>query len=274
MTEVPATQLPPRTREAVAVFHDPKSLEAAIDDLLGVGFDRAELTLLASERAVEAELGHRYRRVEELEDDPRVPGTAFVSTEAIGDAQGGLIGGLMYVGAVIAGGAVVASGGTLLSAFLAAAMAGGAGGLAGSALARLIDYRHADYLHDQLEKGGLLLWVRTRDGEHEQRALDILAGHAGTDVHVHELSADAVLAASPTASDLERALVDPALVFREPEEVLQRADLTRAQKAMVLQRWAYDQRELKVAETEGMRAQGEADILDRVLRALRELARG
>jgi outer membrane lipoprotein SlyB len=259
-------------REAVGVFHAPDSLQEAIDELLSSGFDRAELSLLAGEHAVEEKLGHRYRKAAELEDEPRVPRSAYVSVESIGDAEGGLIGGLMYIGAVVAGGAVVASGGTLAGAFLAAAMAGGAGGLFGTALAKLIDHHHADYLQRQLDKGGLLLWVRTRDLDHEQRAKRILERHSGDDVHVHELSAETYLAASPQAGDLERALLDPTAVFQVPEQVLRRDDLSREQKAAILRRWAYDARELEVAEDEGMR-DGEPDLLDRVLQALNELSR-
>ena len=257
-------------REAVGVFHDPGPLQEAIDELLSSGFDRAEISLLASERAIEAKLHHRYRKVAELEDDPRVPRTAYVSLESIGDAEGGLIGGLMYLGAVATGCALVASGGTLAGAFVAAAMAGGAGGLFGSALAKFIDYHHADYLQRQLDKGGLLLWVHARDSQHEERAKRVLERHSGEDVHVHELSAEAYLAASPQASELERALLDPTAVFDTPEQVLQRADLSRGQKAAILQRWAYDARALEVAEEEGMR-DGEPDRLDQVLRTLGKL---
>jgi outer membrane lipoprotein SlyB len=226
--------------------------------------------VLAGEHAVEEKLGHHYRKVAELEDDPRVPRTAYISLESIGDAEGGLIGGLMYIGAVVAGGAVVASGGTLAGAFLAAAMVGSAGGLAGSALAKLIDWHHADYLQRQLDKGGLVLWVHVRDPEHEQRATVILERHSGEDVHVHDLSAEAYVAASPQAGDLERALLDPTAVFKLPEDVLKREDFSGEQKAAILRRWAYDARELEVAEDEGMR-DGEPDLLDRVLRALDEL---
>jgi outer membrane lipoprotein SlyB len=257
-------------REAVGVFHNPDSLQEAIDELLSSGFDRAELSLLAGEHAVEENLGHRYRKVGELEDDPRVPRTAYVSLESIGDAEGGLIGGLMYIGAVVAGGAAVASGGTLAGAFLAAAMAGSAGGLLGSALAKLIDYHHADYLQRQLDKGGLVLWVHVCDPEHEERAKRILERRSGEDVHVHDLSAEAYVAASPQASDLERALLDPTAVFSVPEQVLQRDDLSRGQKTAILRRWVYDARELEVAEDEGMR-DGEPNLLDRVLRALDEV---
>jgi hypothetical protein len=121
--------------EVVGVFDDPNSLLEAIDDLLTAGFDRAELSLLADENAVEQKLGHAYHRVEELEDDPSAAREAFVSTEALGDAEGGLIGGLVYVGAVAAAGAVVATGGTLAAVIGAAAAAGGAGAVIGSVLA-------------------------------------------------------------------------------------------------------------------------------------------
>ena len=49
-------------REAVGVFRDPASLQEAIDELLSSGFDRAEVSLLAGEHAVEEKLGHRYRK--------------------------------------------------------------------------------------------------------------------------------------------------------------------------------------------------------------------
>jgi len=169
--------------------------EAAIDDLESHGFDRAQLSLLAGRHAVEEKLGHRYAKAAEVEDDPEVPRTAYVSREAIGDAEGALIGGLVYVGAA---GAVVATAGTLATAIVAATLSGGAGGLIGSALANLVDRHHADYLQDQLERGGLLLWVRTFDAPHEKLAVEILERHSAEDVHVHDLpvSQDARLSVS------------------------------------------------------------------------------
>jgi hypothetical protein len=87
-------------REAVGVFHTAPEMEAAIEELEEHGFDRAEISLLASEETVREKLGHRFYDAKSLEDDPKVPRTAFVSTESIGDAEGALIGGLMYVGAL------------------------------------------------------------------------------------------------------------------------------------------------------------------------------
>jgi hypothetical protein len=169
--------------EVVGVFHKAEDLESAIDELLISGFDRAEISLLASEDAVATKLGGYYRPASELADDPAVPRAAFVSTAAIGDAEGALIGGLAYVGAIVATGAVVMSGGALAAAVTAAALAGGAGGLVGSVLARLVGHHHAAYLQDQIENGGLLLWVRAWNESDEARALEIITKHAADKVH-------------------------------------------------------------------------------------------
>lgn len=175
-------------REAVGVFDDVESLEAAIDELESSGFDRAQLSLLAGQDAVEEKLGHIYDKVSELEDDPKVPRTAYVSTEAVGDAEGALVGALLYVGAVATAGAIVATGGALATAITGAVLTGGAGALIGSSLAGLVGRQHGDYLQQQLDRGGLLLWVRVVDAAHEKRATSILARHSAHDVHVHTLA--------------------------------------------------------------------------------------
>jgi hypothetical protein len=174
-------------REAVAVFDTADQLQGAIDELLSSGFDRAELSLLASEHAVTDKLGHIYRRVEDLEDDPGVPRRAYVSTESVGDAQGAVIGGLMYVTAGILMGPVAFAGGSLAAIAAAAAAGLGAGGLIGASLAGLIGQQRAQQLDEQLGHGGLLLWVRVWDPTHEARAVDILSRHSARDVHVHEV---------------------------------------------------------------------------------------
>jgi hypothetical protein len=184
-----AGQQPPVVREAVGVFRSAENLQAAIDDLLQSGFHRAELSLLASEHAVEEKLGHRYRKVSSFADDPLIPRAAYISPEAIGGAEGGLIGVLMYVGAVAAAGAIVASGGTLTAVIIGAALTGGAGGLLGSILAKWVGEDHAHHLQQQVDHGGLLLWVRTWTPVDEERAISILKRHSGEQAHVHALPA-------------------------------------------------------------------------------------
>jgi len=174
-------------REAVGVFSDAEALETTIDELQSSGFNRALISILAGEDTVTEKLGHIYEKTKELEDDPSVPRTAFVSTAAIGDAEGGLVGSLLYVGAVAAVGAVVATGGALATAITAAVVGGGVGGAIGTALAALVAKHHADYLQEQVDRGGLLLWVRTMDAEHEEKAKAIMSKHSGQDVRIHDM---------------------------------------------------------------------------------------
>jgi len=176
-------------REAVAYFESADALQDAIDELLSSGFDRAELSLLAGEHAVEEKLGHLYRKVSELEDDPKTARVSYVANESIGDAEGGLIGAPLYIAATAATGAILASGGTMAAAILGAVLAGGAGGVIGGVLALLLGDQHASHVQEQLEHGGLVLWVRTWDEADEGRAVEILKKHSGNDVHVHSLSA-------------------------------------------------------------------------------------
>ena len=69
--------------------------------------------------------------------------------------------------------------------------------------------------------------------------------------------------------DIEKALLNPAMVFKTPEEVVDNGDLSREQKIEILRRWEYDLRELQVADEESMTApKPEAVTLDIVLKAL------
>lgn len=79
------------------------------------------------------------------------------------------------------------------------------------------------------------------------------------------------MAKSEITSDLENALLDPTAVFRNPEDVLQRAGLNESQKIEILRRWEYDARALEVAEEENMAGAQPSDVLDRVLSALHAL---
>ena len=70
--------------------------------------------------------------------------------------------------------------------------------------------------------------------------------------------------------DIEKALLNPAMVFKNPSEVVDSGDLSPEQKIEILRRWEYDVRELQVADEESMTApKPEAVTLDMVLKALR-----
>jgi hypothetical protein len=70
--------------------------------------------------------------------------------------------------------------------------------------------------------------------------------------------------------DYQKALLDPASSFANPEELEGRADLTKEQKIELLRRWEYDASEVAVAEEEGM-VGGQPLLLRRVLLALERL---
>ena len=176
--------------EAVAVFHDVSDLDAAVEELRAAGFDRDDISLLATEQAGKKKLGHRYERVEELEDDPAAPRVAYRTRASLGESEDRLIGSLTYLPAVVAAGTVVASAGVVAAAVTGTAIAGA---LIGTVLAHWLDKSHAEHLQEQLDHGGLLLWVRTPDEVAQRRALAILTQHSAHDVHLHRLPAGSAL---------------------------------------------------------------------------------
>src|SRR5205823_3031986 len=138
-------------REAVGVFQNADSLQTAVDELLSRGFDRSTLSLMATGDTIERELGHRYRRVEEMADDPNAPHVAYVGVDSPVTGQGAAAAALAYIGACAAAAGVVASGGALALTIAAAVGAGAGGGAIGALLARYIAGQHARRLQEQLE---------------------------------------------------------------------------------------------------------------------------
>ncbi len=171
-------------REAVAVFDEVNELDAAVEELLKAGFSKADISLLASEESVSKKLGHRYERVEEMEDEPDAPRIAYRTRASLGESDDVIIGTLTYLPTVLAAGTVVASEGVVAAAVTGTAIAGA---LIGTVLTRWLDRNHAERLQEQLEHGGLLLWVRTPDPQTQRRAVEILTRHSAHDVHIHQL---------------------------------------------------------------------------------------
>jgi 4-hydroxybenzoate polyprenyltransferase len=130
---------------------------------------------------VEQKLGRRYQRVEEMEDDREAPRETFFSGVSRLEAEFWLALAL----AVLAAAAVGLGSTAITLPMLVAAVSGAA---AGAVLGRLI-YRHdAERLQEQLERGGLLLWIGVRSKEQERNAMKILEAHAARHVHAHDLA--------------------------------------------------------------------------------------
>lgn len=241
----------PTALEVVGVFDREQNLEAAIDALLATGFDRSGMSLLADASTVSEKLGYTDWSVRALEDDPRVPTIAYVSDESRGDGEGAALGVPMYIVGATAAGITAAAGGPLAIAIAATAAGVGAGAAFGTILAHLIGKHHVEHIEEQLRHGGLLIWVRVWNDEDESRATKVLRDTGANDVHIHEIG-------------------DTAEVITTPEAILTAAHLSKKEKISFLSQWAYDIREMLVAEDEGM-GNCEGDLLTRINGALSEL---
>lgn len=67
----------------------------------------------------------------------------------------------------------------------------------------------------------------------------------------------------------EQITSDPSAHYRVPEDVVKDERLTKAQKIMVLKLWAFDAKEIEVAQEENMI--GEASPLQQILLLLRDI---
>ncbi len=71
--------------------------------------------------------------------------------------------------------------------------------------------------------------------------------------------------------DVNKAMLDPTMAFKDPKDVVANVGLTRDQKIEILRRWEYDARQLEVAEEEAGMAVRQPDMFDRVVQALHAL---
>ena len=180
---------PSTSREIVAVFSRESEFTHAIEDFQLQGFDHAEISVLPGRTEVMRSLGREPLSVLELEDDPFVPRTHSVDHDSYAVAQGALIAAPVYLFACGAA-AGLAGMGAGLGAILTATAAGACLGAAVGILAVLRMRRaHREHIQHQLDRGGLLLWVRTTDQAHAESAKTILARHFAHDVHLHPAAA-------------------------------------------------------------------------------------
>src|SRR5260221_11971204 len=113
-----------KVREVAGVFRSRDALDAAVDELMFAGMDRADIDLMADFKAVREKLGGVYIAVEELPDVPQAPREAFFAREDVVVPLTHAVGMLAFIGVSVASAlSIAASGGALA---LAALGAGGA----------------------------------------------------------------------------------------------------------------------------------------------------
>jgi len=86
----------------------------------------------------------------------------------------GIIGGLIFAGGLFKPGIETA----LITGGLV-------GTLSGGLLARLLGSKYSRFFQDQIDKGGLLLWVQTKSKKKEKMVSKVFKRNKATDIHGH-----------------------------------------------------------------------------------------
>lgn len=149
--------------EVVGLLAGRESFDRAVDALLRAGFERPDLSVLASHESLEA-AGR--------------PGKPWR------EALLALVGELKYEGPLVASGAIFLAGGPV-----AATVAGLIGAAVGGAalkdlLGEVTAHPHTADFARALDAGSVILWVRAADAERSGRACAILRENGAENVHV------------------------------------------------------------------------------------------
>jgi hypothetical protein len=179
-----------RVREAAGVFRSREALEAAAEALRLAGFDRADIDILADADAVRRKLRAPYIAAEDLADVPHAPRRAFMAREDVALAVSGIAGILIYIGATVAALAILSTGGARAWATVVAVGIAAAGGIGASVVIRFLERQQAEQLDRNTIADGLILWVRVRSPDREERAQQILREWGGQAIRVHEIEID------------------------------------------------------------------------------------
>lgn len=152
----------PSKQEVVGVFSDREPFEAAVQALLEAGFERGDLSVLASHESIDA---------------AGKPGKPWK------DAITALIGEMKFEVPLVASGAIFLAGGTV-----AATIAGLIGATVGGfAIKEILDEvtaaPHTDDFARSLEAGSAILWVQISHREKGEHATAILQQCGGLNVH-------------------------------------------------------------------------------------------
>jgi hypothetical protein len=149
--------------EVVGLFAERESFERAVEELLRNGFERADLSVLASHESLEA-AGR--------------PGKSWR------EAMLALIGELKYEGPLVASGAIFLAGGPI-AATIAAVIGAAVGGAAVvDLLGEVTAKPHTEDFARSLAAGAVILWVRAPDEARRARAHAVLEANGAGNVHI------------------------------------------------------------------------------------------
>ncbi len=178
--------MPGHTREAVGVFMNIDDLQAAVRDLEGTAFPRQDISVMGTREELMEVFGNKTVDPHVAMESDATPRDVLPRPEEKTIGTAAMVGIPAYVGAM---GAALAGGAVAFPGLIAAAVIGGlGGGTLGAILVKLMGDRDVRHYEEQIERGGLLLWVRTPDREREEIAIRIMRARNGREVHIHDIS--------------------------------------------------------------------------------------
>jgi hypothetical protein len=165
--------------EIVGVFRSAEAVETAVGELASAGWDRADMSLIGGKDLLPPDLG--LKPVESTDE----PDSAPVVKDDVRQMRTLTTGMAGTVAAFLAAGATIMSGGATLVAIIGAAVAGGGAAALMEALGHDVDQQREELLHEQLARGGILLWVALHEPQEEAKARAILEKCGASEVQLH-----------------------------------------------------------------------------------------
>lgn len=177
--------VPGMFKEAVGLFSNVSDLQNAIRTLEGSAFPRQDISVMGSREDLEKIFGQKTVDPLFAMDSEYTPRQAPSRPEEQTIGSAALIGGGVYVGAMAM---ALTAGAVAFPALIGAVAIGGlGGGSIGAILTKVLGDRYNDHIEQQIQKGGLLLWVRTPDEQKERLALTILRQYRADQIHIQEM---------------------------------------------------------------------------------------
>ncbi len=174
-----------KVREAVGVFEDEESLDAAVSELEKTAFPRQDISVLGGGDALNRKFGTVEIETASIEDNPDTPRGSPVRPEEKAIGAGVVISGLAYVGGCIA--AIAANSMPDIALLYSIAAGSLMGGILGAVIVVFMRAQYNRNIDRQIRKGGLVVWVRTPEPTLEKTACAIMQKHGAHDVHIHDI---------------------------------------------------------------------------------------
>jgi len=179
------TKAAANVKEAVGIFMSYEDLQKAIRELEGTAFPRQDISVMGTRADLEKAFGSKTVSPQYAMGHADTPRQAPSRPEEQTIGAAGVIGGTAYVGAMAL---ALTAGAVTFPAIISAAVIGGiSGGTIGAILTKILGGRYNRHIEEQIENGGLLLWVRTPDSHKEDIARQIMVSNSAYGVHIHRM---------------------------------------------------------------------------------------